>query len=69
MTLSAAFDIAVYDMGREAAVNASEIDALIHHGSTDAPIVDVRAADTTTVLVDNAAYANTLFARLIALAL
>ena len=36
-----AFDIAVYGLGREAAVTAGNTDVLVHHGSTDAPTVDV----------------------------
>lgn len=36
-----AFDIYVYDMGRESATNSSNTDVLVHHGSTDAPTVDV----------------------------
>jgi hypothetical protein len=36
-----AFDIAVYDMGREEATMMTNTDVLVHHGSTDAPTVDV----------------------------
>ena len=35
------FDIYVYDMGREEAMNADETDVLVFHGSTDAPTVSV----------------------------
>jgi hypothetical protein len=35
------FDINVYGMGREAASQPGNIDMLVHHGSTDAPTVDV----------------------------
>ncbi len=35
------FDIAVYTPGREAAVITGRTDILVHHGSTDAPMVDV----------------------------
>jgi hypothetical protein len=35
------FDIAVYDMGREVAASSGNTDILVHHGSTDAPAVDV----------------------------
>jgi len=35
------FDIAVYDMGRESASASGDTDILVHHGSTDAPTVDV----------------------------
>ncbi|MCP4440916.1 MAG: DUF4397 domain-containing protein [Aureispira sp.] len=52
------FDLKIYDMARETANNANEVDILVHHGATDAPIVDVRAQDTTTVLVNDAAYGD-----------
>jgi hypothetical protein len=52
------FGIAVFDDAREAASNANNVDVLVHHGSTDAPVVDVRGADTTTVLVNDAAYGD-----------
>jgi hypothetical protein len=51
-------DLKVYDMAREVADVATEIDVLVHHGSTDAPTVDVRAADTTTILVDDISYGD-----------
>jgi hypothetical protein len=35
------FDIAVYGMGREMANMMDKTDVLVHHGSTDAPTVDV----------------------------
>ena len=35
------FDIAVYAMGREEANMTDKTDVLVHHGSTDAPTVDV----------------------------
>jgi hypothetical protein len=35
------FDIAVYAMGREVASMMDKTDVLVHHGSTDAPTVDV----------------------------
>ncbi len=38
---SPAFGLAVYDMGREAATVGTNTDVLVHHGSTDAPTVDV----------------------------
>jgi len=52
------FDLNVYNMAREMANNASEVDVLVHHGSTDAPTVDVRAVDTSTILVDDASYGD-----------
>ncbi|NND62368.1 MAG: DUF4397 domain-containing protein [Flavobacteriaceae bacterium] len=36
-----AFGLEVYPMGREAALDAANTDVLVHHGSTDAPTVDV----------------------------
>ena len=35
------FGLQVYPMGREAATNPANTDVLVHHGSTDAPMVDV----------------------------
>ncbi|MBW6498113.1 MAG: DUF4623 domain-containing protein [Bacteroidales bacterium] len=35
------FDLFVYDLGREAAVNPSNVDVLVFHGSSDAPTVTV----------------------------
>jgi hypothetical protein len=52
------FGIAVYDDARETASNSNNVDVLVHHGATDAPVVDVRGADTTTVLVNDAAYGD-----------
>jgi hypothetical protein len=52
------FGIAVYDAARETASNVNNVDVLVHHGATDAPVVDVRGADTTTVLVNDAAYGD-----------
>jgi hypothetical protein len=59
------FGLSIYGMGQEAAINTNEVDLLIHHGSTDAPIVDVKTFDQVTTLVDNAAYGD--FAGYIAL--
>lgn len=36
-----AFGLEVYAMGREQATNSDNTDVLVHHGSTDAPTVDV----------------------------
>lgn len=49
------FDIAVYGMGRESASISGNTDILVHHGSTDAPTVDI---DETTAgnLVDDISY-------------
>jgi hypothetical protein len=51
---SPAFNLNVYPMGREAASQAGNTDILVVHGSTDAPVVDIKAGNTT--LVDNLAY-------------
>lgn len=45
------FDLKVYAMGQEAAANNVNTDVLVMHGSTDAPVVDVRSGGNT--LVDN----------------
>ena len=53
------FDIAVYAMGREVASNMSNTDLLVHHGSTDAPIVDVVEVGVGAgTIIDNAAYGD-----------
>jgi len=44
-------------MGREAATEATNTDVLVHHGSTDAPTVDVfETLVPAGTLVDNAPY-------------
>ncbi|MCH2043806.1 MAG: DUF4397 domain-containing protein [Saprospiraceae bacterium] len=54
---AAAFDLSIYAGAKEAATNgAGKVDLLVHHGATDAPVVDVRGEDTTTVLVNDIAY-------------
>ena len=35
------FDLSIFDQGRETATNLSNTDILVHHGATDAPIVDI----------------------------
>jgi len=50
------FGIEVYGLGREAANTTGFTDVLVHHGSTDAPAVDVNEVSGPAVLVDNAAY-------------
>lgn len=44
--------------GAQQTAAADSVKVLVHHGSTDAPTVDVTADDTTTVLVDNASYTD-----------
>lgn len=52
-----AFDLKVYSAGRNAASSSSNTDVLVHHGSTDAPVVDVFAPISTS-LVDNLGYGS-----------
>jgi hypothetical protein len=59
--VTAPFGIEVYDMGREASKMAANTDVLVHHGSTDAPDVDVNnvtgfTTAPSSLLVDNASY-------------
>ena len=53
-----AFDIAVYDMGREAAASTGNTDVLVHHGATDAPTVDVRERTLGATIVNDASYGD-----------
>ncbi|MBK7295280.1 MAG: DUF4397 domain-containing protein [Flavobacteriales bacterium] len=52
------FTLEVYPMGREAAVGGSMMtDVLVHHGSTDAPTVDIyESAVVNTTIVEDAPY-------------
>jgi hypothetical protein len=52
-----AFDISVYGMGREMASETMNTDVLVHHGSTDAPTVDVEAVGAGTI-VDDISYSE-----------
>jgi hypothetical protein len=53
------FDIAVYDMGRELANMMDKTDVLVHHGSTDAPTVDVYETGVGAgMIVDNLMYSD-----------
>jgi hypothetical protein len=52
------FNIYPYVNAREMSMDANTVDVLVHHGCTDAPTVDVRAADTTTVLVNDLDYSE-----------
>lgn len=53
------FDIYVYDMGREMAMNPGNTDVLVFHGSTDSPVVDVVEVGVGAgTIVDNLAYAD-----------
>lgn len=62
--MTAPFSLKVYTAGISAAPNATTTSLLIHHGSTDAPIVDVVAPFSGTnpvipnALVNNAAYGD-----------
>ncbi|KAF0201540.1 MAG: hypothetical protein FD170_2546, partial [Bacteroidetes bacterium] len=51
------FDIYVYPMGRETAMNPANTDLLVFHGSTDAPVVDVVEVGVGAgTIVDDLAY-------------
>ncbi|HEY9177518.1 MAG TPA: DUF4397 domain-containing protein [Flavipsychrobacter sp.] len=50
------FGLDIYAMGREVAGNGANTDLLVVHGSTDAPVVDVRSGIET--LVDDVAYGD-----------
>jgi hypothetical protein len=56
-TATEAFDIKVYGMGRESAMMTGNTDVLVHHGSTDAPTVDVDEV-TAGNLVNDASYGD-----------
>ncbi len=49
------FELAVFDEGRERALNDTDADLLFYHGATDAPEVDV-VVDGGGVLFDNTSY-------------
>jgi archaellum component FlaF (FlaF/FlaG flagellin family) len=52
-----AFQISVYNQGREAANIATKTDVLVHHGSTDAPTVDVNETSVPVpALVNDISY-------------
>jgi hypothetical protein len=58
-TLPSSFGLEVIPMGREEASNPSNTDLLVHHGATDAPIVDVLEVGVNSpgaTLVDNISY-------------
>ncbi len=50
------FEIDVFAMGREMAMNSDETDVLVYHGSTDAPTVDVTEPNAGLQLVDDLSY-------------
>ena len=51
------FQIAVFPTARETAADATKTDVLVHHGSTDAPIVDVNETTVPVLgLVNDIAY-------------
>ena len=52
-----AFGVQIYDMGRELADESGNTDVLVHHGSTDAPTVDIIETGVGAgTLVDNISY-------------
>lgn len=56
---SPAFNLEVYNMGREAATNSGNTDLLVHHGSTDAPSVDVAEVGVVNAtIIDDLAYTD-----------
>lgn len=58
-TPAPAFGLEIYDMGREEATDGANTDVLVHHGSTDAPTVDVFESFVPAgTIVDNASYTN-----------
>lgn len=51
------FNLEVFGMGREAATSSSNTDVLVHHGSTDAPTVDiVEVGAGAGTIVDDISY-------------
>jgi hypothetical protein len=53
------FDMAFYDEGREEAAISGRTDILVHHGSTDAPMVDILEVGLGAgLIVDNLVYAQ-----------
>lgn len=49
----------IYNTAREAAINGSNVDLLVHHGSTDAPTVDIVETDPGSgTLVDDISYTD-----------
>jgi hypothetical protein len=53
------FNIEVYDMGQETAINPDRTDVLVHHGSTDAPTVDIYETKVGAgLLVDDLMYSE-----------
>lgn len=52
-----AFDLKIYTQGRESSMMTGNTDVLVHHGSTDAPTVDVYESSVPAgTIVDNAPY-------------
>jgi len=53
------FGLQIYAMGREVATDPANTDVLVHHGSTDAPVVDVvEIGAGAGTIVDNIAYTD-----------
>ncbi len=58
-TPSPAFGLEIFAMAREAATDGANTDVLVHHGSTDAPTVDVYESSVVEGnIVDNATYTD-----------
>lgn len=55
---STPFNIAVYGQAREEATMMGNTDVLVHHGSTDAPTVDVRERTLGATIVNDASYGD-----------
>ena len=54
-----AFDLFVYDMGREASTVGQNTDILVFHGATDAPVVDIQeVAVPAGLIVDDLDYSD-----------
>ena len=51
-----AFGIDVFAGAQQSSTNAGETSVLVHHGSTDAPMVDVVNNDDQSILVDDISY-------------
>lgn len=58
-TPAPAFDLSIYAQGQETATTSGNTSVLVHHGSTDAPIVDVAEVSVPAgTIVNDAAYGD-----------